>query len=78
VTIRALSLNGELEEFAQRLDQYYISSRFPDAQPAGIPSDYFTAAQAQEAMQMAATFIARVEELFPFSTRKRHRHDSCR
>jgi HEPN domain-containing protein len=62
-TIRDLSLNGELEEFAMRLDQYYISSRYPDAQPAGIPSDYFTAAQAHEAMQMAEQFIARVEKM---------------
>lgn len=64
-TIRALSLNGQLEEFAMRLDQYYISSRYPDAQPAGIPSDYFTASQAREAMEMAAVFISRVEEMFP-------------
>jgi HEPN domain-containing protein len=64
-TIRALALNGELEEFAKRLDQYYISSRYPDAQPAGIPSDYFTATQAQEAMRMAEIFITRVEEMFP-------------
>lgn len=62
-TVRELAINGELEGIARRLDQYYISSRYPDAQPAGIPSDYFTLEQAREAMGMAERFVGAVATL---------------
>jgi len=62
-TVRALNINDELEQIAMRLDQYYIAARYPDAQPEGIPSDYFTADQAREAISMAGKFMAGVQEL---------------
>lgn len=54
---RELEINGVLEEAAQRLDQYYIPTRYPDAQPAGAPFRFFTRAQAAEALALAAQFI---------------------
>lgn len=56
-----LSINGELEAAAQRLDQYYIPTRYPDAQPAGAPFRFFTKAQAGEALAMAELFIKKAE-----------------
>ena len=38
---KALSINGEVERIAGQLDQYYISSRYPDALPSGAPFDGF-------------------------------------
>lgn len=56
-----LQINGELEAVALRLDQYYIPTRYPDAQPAGAPFRYFSAAQSQEALSFAERFVAAVE-----------------
>ncbi len=61
VVCRELEINGDLEEAAQRLDQYYIPTRYPDAQPAGAPYRFFTAAQAEEALELAGRFIEKTE-----------------
>ena len=60
---RALEIGGELESIAKRLDQYYISARYPDAFPAGAPFEYFTQAQAQEALDLGRRAVAIVEAL---------------
>ncbi len=57
VVCRELEINGDLEEAALRLDQYYIPTRYPDAQPAGAPFRFFTAAQSSEALVLAARFV---------------------
>jgi HEPN domain-containing protein len=54
---RELKINGALEEAARRLDQSYIPTRYPDAQPAGAPFRYFTEKQAKEALELAQQFI---------------------
>lgn len=59
---RELGINAELERAAMRLDQYYISTRYPDAQPAGAPYEYFTREQAEEALSFAAAFVDRVKQ----------------
>lgn len=59
---RALTINGEVEEAAKRLDQYYISTRYPDAFPAGAPFEYFTRAQAEEAIELARHIISRARD----------------
>ena len=58
---RELEINGALEEAAQRLDQYYIPTRYPDAQPFGAPFRFFTFAQASEALQLATLFVEKAE-----------------
>ncbi|MFZ5471424.1 MAG: HEPN domain-containing protein [Myxococcota bacterium] len=52
-----LRLNGRLEEAATRLDQYYLSGRYPDALPDGAPCEVFTRAQAEEAVRFATQLI---------------------
>lgn len=65
VVCRELNINGELEEAAQRLDQYYIPTRYPDAQPAGAPFRFFTAKQAEEALEFAKRFIEKAASEMP-------------
>lgn len=48
------------QQAAQRLDQYYISTRYPDSHFSGAAFEYFTAAQAAEAIQFAETILSRV------------------
>lgn len=59
---RELGLNGELETAARRLDQYYIPTRYPDAQPDGAPFEYFTAEQSREALGFARMFLDRADQ----------------
>jgi HEPN domain-containing protein len=57
-----LKINGELEQAAFRLDQYYIPTRYPDAQPAGAPFKYFSEAQSSEALSFASMFLEKVDD----------------
>ncbi len=59
---KKLEINGELLMVAGILDQYYITSRYPDAVPAGAPFEYFTESQAAEAVRMAQLFIAAADK----------------
>ena len=61
---RALDENGEIERIAMRLDQYYISARYPDAFPSGAPFEFFTSDQATEAVGFAERLIELIEERF--------------
>ena len=54
---QALKINGELEKMAARLDQYYISARYPDAYAEGAPFEYFDENQAQEALGFAERIV---------------------
>lgn len=56
-----LQINGELLSAAARLDQYYITPRYPDAVPAGAPFELFTKEQAEEAIGFARLFIEAVK-----------------
>lgn len=55
---RELGINGTLEEQARLLDQFYIPTRYPDAQPAGAPFQYFSRDQAEKALAFARNFLA--------------------
>ena len=52
-----LDINGELAKAAGVLDQYYLSSRYPDSLPSGAPCDVFTQEQAEQALAMAKKFL---------------------
>jgi HEPN domain-containing protein len=58
-----LDIDGDLDEKARILDQYYISTRYPDAFATGAPFEYFVERQAREALEYAQAFLdrARVE-----------------
>ncbi|MCC5805859.1 MAG: HEPN domain-containing protein [Opitutales bacterium] len=58
---RELAVNGELKSAARRLDQYYIPTRYPDAQPDGAPFEFFSREQAEEALKLAALFLRSAE-----------------
>lgn len=46
----ALKVNGELEKAGKYLDRFYISARYPDAYPAGYPSQYIEKEDAEKAL----------------------------
>lgn len=53
-----LEINGQLAEFAKKLDLYYISTRYPDALPDNaVPAESFSQGQAKEALEMAKVFL---------------------
>lgn len=55
----ALEIDGELDEMGRVLDQYYITTRYPDAFYSGSPFEYFTKGQAAEALRYAQAFLDR-------------------
>jgi HEPN domain-containing protein len=58
---QSLKINGELAEAARILDQYYMTTRYPDALPGGAPCDMFVRSQAEEALHLANLFIFKVQ-----------------
>jgi HEPN domain-containing protein len=58
---KALAINGEIERAAKRLDQYYMTTRYPDALPSGAPFEYFDREQAAEALAYAENILSFVE-----------------
>ncbi len=58
---QSLGINGELGEQLKEIDQYYITSRYPDALPGGAPYETFTSRQAQAALDTAGAVIHRVK-----------------
>ena len=46
-------VTGDLVTLGGELDQYYVSTRYPDALPGVVPSDAFSAAQARSALRAA-------------------------
>lgn len=54
---KALEINSEIAKAAGRLDQYYISARYPDALPSGAPFQVFSIEQAEEAISFAKLIL---------------------
>jgi HEPN domain-containing protein len=48
---------ASLRASAQRLDQLYIPTRYPNGLPGGIPADVFSREQAAEAIDQASAFV---------------------
>ena len=53
----ALKINGELEKMARVLDQFYISTRYPDGLPEGHAGLFYTEEQAIDALGKAKKFL---------------------
>ena len=47
----------DLLEWAKELDKHYIPSRYPNFHPEGAPLDYYTAREAQRAVEGAERII---------------------
>ncbi len=60
---QALSVNAEIERAGRILDRYYISGRYPDAFPEGIPADFLDEEAALSARAEAELVLRRVKEL---------------
>ena len=61
---KALGINDEILNAGRRLDQYYITARYPDAVPSGAPFELFTRDQAKEALGFAECVLIRVRLAF--------------
>ncbi|MCS6962504.1 HEPN domain-containing protein [Thermoflexus sp.] len=57
----------EILDDARSLDFYYIPPRYPNGFPSGKPADYFTEAQAREALDAADHIIGFCESHLPGS-----------
>lgn len=60
-----LPVPEEVLESARRLDLYYIPPRYPNGFASGKPADYFTEAQAREALNAADQVIRFCESHLP-------------
>jgi len=54
---KGLKENGEIEKAGKRLDQYYMTTRYPDSLPSGAPFEFFDEDQATEALNFAKTIV---------------------
>lgn len=53
-----LKLDPSVSQAGQVLDQYYISTRYPDALPSGAPFQFFTETQASQAIKLAEIVLS--------------------
>jgi hypothetical protein len=54
-TVREHPALASLREVAQQLDQYYVTTRYPNGLPGGVPSELFTARQTTRPSSALAT-----------------------
>ena len=54
---KALGENGDIEKSGRRLDQYYMTTRYPDSLPSGAPFEFFDKEQAIEAIGYASSIL---------------------
>lgn len=52
-----LDVGLELVEAGKRLDKHYIPTRYPNGFDAGAPTDYYTAAEAENAIADASAIL---------------------
>lgn len=60
--VKELEINGPLREAAGRLDQYYITARYPDSIPSGYPAEFFSETQAKEVLQLCELLFTAAEK----------------
>lgn len=65
------TVNDDLLRMAGQLDQYYVSTRYPDALPGLTPSDAFSVAQARAAIRAAHKVLQWARRELRTTTRKR-------
>lgn len=54
---------NEIVEYAQKLDKYYIPTRYVNSIPEGSPYEYFNQKDAEECLQSAKVIINSVKKL---------------
>lgn len=61
---RCLKYNTDFNRYmknCKRLDKFYITARYPDGLPSGIPQEYFEKEEAEEAINLANEVIKFIE-----------------
>jgi HEPN domain-containing protein len=64
--VKSSKYNTDFNQFmknCKRLDKFYITARYPDALPSGIPHEYFEKEEAEEAVKLAEEVIIFVKQL---------------
>mgnify|MGYP005848870649 CR=1 FL=1 len=61
----SLQLSPELVDYCKMLDKHYIPTRYPNGFESGAPTDFYTEAEAQQAIRQA-------EEILDFCRRQIH------
>jgi HEPN domain-containing protein len=51
----------EMLDAAKLLDKYYVPTRYPNARSEGVPADYYTRAEAEQALTHAGNLVKWVE-----------------
>jgi HEPN domain-containing protein len=51
----------EMLDAAKLLDKYYVPTRYPNAWSEGVPADYYTRAEAEQALTHAGNLVKWVE-----------------
>ncbi len=60
-----LDVPASLLDAARRLDRHYILARYPNGYPAGLPGEYYTERDAEEAIADARAIVEFCERAFP-------------
>jgi len=47
----------------QKVGQFYITARYPNGLPSGIPQEYFEKDEAEEAIKLASEVLRFIESL---------------
>lgn len=58
-------INSSVISSAQRLDDHYIPSRYPDAFPSGTPADHYNDSVAKQALDDSMVILKFVDENAP-------------
>jgi len=59
---RVLDVPGELVKAGEKLDRYYVPTRYPNAWPYGAPHKHYTEEDAREALEYARRILEFVKE----------------
>ena len=59
-----LSVPGDVREYCFLLSKYYMITRYPDTWDTGIPEEYFTRREAEEAVKAARRILEWVEDVW--------------
>ena len=59
-----IEINEEAMSYVIRLNMLYIPTRYPDAWPEGIPEEFYTREEAEEAIHMAETVLDEVDKIW--------------
>jgi len=60
----SLPVSDRVRELAARLSKLYTPTRYPDVWESGIPEDYYTKGEAEEAIRWAEEIVSWAEEVW--------------